>query len=178
MNRNVFFLLLGLMFLTSCEKYSSGSFPTLSGKYVINRVSINSKNSPEKGDSTYKIGDTFLDTSKSTPFPFDKIQVGSTKIHFDNIVVNLRYIGQGPVGSDMWDKSYETWYQIWFNTPWQEGYLKFTYYDSLKTKTNHTCIFRIEDDSFESLELISNGNWPSSKYGDRILTLYLNRIGP
>ena len=171
-----FFVLLSL---TGCYKYETGTTLTLSGKYVINRITIKSVDQNETGDSTYRHGDVFIDNSPHTPIPFNRIHVGYTFSHFDNVFVNLRYMGVNNHGQDLWDTRYETWYRILGNNRWQEGYLQFSYNDPVLTNGNHTCTFQITEDKFESLELVSSGKWPSYKFGEKkILILSLLRVGP
>lgn len=173
------FLILSMLLFTGCEKYVSGTFLTLSGKYLITRLTIKSVDQNVTGDSVYRSGDIFIDNSPATPKPFDSISVGRTFLHFDNIVVNLRYVGVDPTGTDMWDSRYQTFYKILGNNQWQEGYLQFTYTDPIKTRSTHTCTFQITEDNLESLELVSSGKWPSYKFGEKkIMILNLTRVGP
>jgi hypothetical protein len=79
----------------------------------------------------------------------------------------------------MWDSRYQTWYTIWGNNQWQEGYLQFSYTDPIKTNARQSCTFQITDDNFESLELVSSGKWPSYKFGEKkIMIINLTRVGP
>jgi hypothetical protein len=168
-----------LTFFTSCEKYVSGTTLSLSGKYLITRITLKSVGQNTTGDSTFRTGDVFLDTSRYTPIPFDRIRVGYTFWHFDNTLINLRYTGVNQYGTDMWDNRYQTWYNIWGNNQWQEGYLQFSYTDQIKTNTRYSCTFQITDDNFESLELVSSGKWPSYQYGEKkIMIINLTRVGP
>ncbi len=80
-------LLLSLLF-SSCEKYVAGTTVTLSGKYLINRITIKYVDQNTAKDSTYRSGDVYIDTSTSTPTPFDRIKVGHTFIHFDYSILN------------------------------------------------------------------------------------------
>lgn len=167
------------LFFSNCEKYVSGTNVTLSGKYLITRVTIKSVDQNVTGDSVYRSGDIFVDSSPLTAKPFDSISVGRTFIHFDYLLVNLRYIGVDHTGQDMWDSRYQTYYKILGNNQFQEGYLQFTYNDAEKTRTTQTCTFQITEDKLESLELVSSGKWPSYKFGEKkIMILNLVRVGP
>lgn len=170
-----------LVILTGCEKYVSGTHLTLSGKYVIARISLLSVDQNTTRDTVYRSGDIYKSNNPSSPKPFDTIRVGKTFIHFDEMLINLRYIGLDPTDDrrDMWDKRYESGYRIIGNNQWQEGYLQFTYNDVLKTKSNHTMTFQITEDKFESLELTSSGQWSHGNMGEkRIMILNLTRVGP
>ena len=168
-----------LVILTGCEKYVSGTHLTLSGKYLITRVSMVSVDQKTTRDSVYYSGDIYKSQSTLSPKPFDTIKVGKTFIHLDEMLINLRYIGVDTYGRDMWDKRYESGYRIIGNNQWQEGYLRFTYNDALKTKSNHTMTFQITEDKFESLELTSSGQWSHGSMGEkRIMILNLTRVGP
>lgn len=175
------FLFLVLFSLTSCVKYVSGTTVTLSGKYLINRITIKSVDQNTTGDSTYRSGDVYVDTSLNAPVPFDRIRVGYTFFHFDNVFINLRYLGvnNSMGGSDVWDPRYQTSYWIWGNNQWQSGYLQFSYQDVLKTNAWHRFTFQITEDKHESLELTSSGIWPSYKFGEKkIMIINLTRVGP
>lgn len=167
--------------LISCEKYVAGTTTTLSGKYLINRITIKSVDQNLTGDSTYRSGDTYIDSSINTPIPFNRIKVGYTFLHFDYWSVNLRYLGVDPYNGnrDIWDPRYLTSYKIWGNNQWQSGYLQFRYNDVLKTNAWHQFTFQITEDKFESLELTSSGVWPSYKFGEKkIMIINLTRVGP
>ena len=168
-----------LVILTGCEKYVSGTHLTLSGKYLITRVSMISVDQNTTRDSVYYSGDIYKSQSNLSPKPFDTIKVGKTFIHLDEMLINLRYIGSDTYGRDMWDKRYESGYRIWGNNQWQEGYIQFEYTDVIKTKSKHTMTFQITEDKFESLELTSSGQWSHGNMGEkRIMILNLTRVGP
>lgn len=180
MNKSVIIsIFMVMMFSTSCEKYVAGTTTTLSGKYLITRLTIKSVDQNVTGDSVYRSGDVFIDNNPTTPKPFDTLVVGRTFIHFDYLLLNLRYLGVDPTGADLWDSRYQTFYKILGNNQWQEGYLNFTYTDAAKTRTTQTCTFQITEDNLESVELVSSGKWPSYKFGEKkIMILNLTRVGP
>lgn len=180
MKIKIFFLLtLVSLFFVSCEKYVAGTTVTLSGKYIINRITMKSVDQNTTTDSTYRIGDVYIDTSRNAPVPFDRIRVGYTFLHFGYDLINLRYLGVSQTGSDLWDPRYQTSYWIWGNNQWQSGYLQFSYTDVLKTNARHTFTFQVTEDKLESLELTSSGIWPSYKFGEKkIMIINLTRVGP
>ena len=134
-------------------------------------------------DTVYRIGDIYKSNNRSSPKPFDTIRVGNTYIHFNYMLINLRYLGvDSSIGGglkDVWDSRYESGYRIIGNNQWQEGYLQFTYNDAEKTKTDHKMTFQITEDKFESLELTSSGQWSHGSMGEkRIMILNLTRVSP
>jgi hypothetical protein len=166
-----------LVILTGCEKYVSGTHLTLSGKYKITRISLVSVDQNTTRDTVYRTGDIYKSNDPLSPKPFDTIKVGNTFIHLNEMLINLRYMGVNSYG-DIWDKRYESAYRIIGNNQWQEGYLRFTYNDAAKTKTDHTMTFQITEDKFESLELVSSGQWSHGNMGEkRIMILNLTRVG-
>lgn len=172
------FLVVSQLFI-GCQKYVAGTTVTLSGKYVINRITLKSVDQNSTGDSTYRSGDVYIDTSRLTPIPFDRIRVGYTFIHFDYSLVNLRRIGVDTNGRDLWDTRYQTSYWIWGNNQWQSGYLQFSYTDVIKTNARHKYTFQITEDKLESIELTSSGIWPSYQFGEKkIMIINLIRVGP
>ena len=60
-----------LVILTGCEKYVSGTHLTLSGKYLITRVSMISVDQNTTRDSVYYSGDIYKSQSNLSPKPFD-----------------------------------------------------------------------------------------------------------
>jgi len=172
-------LLVIVVLLTGCEKYVSGTHLTLSGKYLITRISMVSVDQNTTRDTVYYSGDVYKSQNTLTPKPFDTIRVGNTFIHLDEMLINLRYIGSDTFGRDMWDKRYESGYRIWGNNQWQEGYIQFTYHDAIKTNSNPTMTFQITEDKLESLEFTSSGHWPYGRLGEKkIMILKLIRVGP
>jgi hypothetical protein len=172
-------LLVIVALLTGCEKYVSGTHLTLSGKYLITRISMVSVDKNTTRDTVYYPGDVYKSQNTLTPKPFDTIRVGNTFIHLDEMLINLRYIGSDTFGRDMWDKRYESGYRIWGNNQWQEGYIQFTYHDAIKTNSNPTMTFQITEDKLESLEFTSSGHWPYGRLGEKkIMILKLIRVGP
>ena len=168
-----------LFLFTSCEKYSTEiQTLTLSGKYQISRLSVNYTDQTMNKDTVYRSGDVYIDENPLAPTPFDTIRIGSTYIHLDEILINLRYLGQSN-GRDLWDRRYQTDYSVYNNNRYQLGYLQFTYLDVIKTGSKHTLTFMIEEDGLETLQLKSSGVWPYSNYGQKkIITLLLSRVGP
>lgn len=174
-----YLLLFLVLTIISCEKYSTEiQTLTLSGKYQISRLSVNYIDQSMNIDTVYRIGDVYIDENPFSPTPFDTIKIGSTYIHLDEILINLRHLGQSS-GRDIWDRRYQTDYRVFNNNRYQLGYIQFTYLDVIKTGSKHTLTFMIEEDGLETLQLKSSGVWPYSNYGQKkIITFLLSRVGP
>ena len=59
-----------LVILTGCEKYVSGTQLSLSGKYLITRVSMVSVDQNTTRDTVYYSGDVYKSQNTLTPKPF------------------------------------------------------------------------------------------------------------
>ena len=77
MKQLLYLLLLSVTFL-SCERYEEPTYPTLSGNYVIDVITISTDSYTE----VLYPGDTLF--LNDTNFPMDTIAVGFTKLGFNN----------------------------------------------------------------------------------------------
>jgi len=159
-----------LLTLVSCEVYDQPKTLSLSGEYIIDRIT---RTSTENTSGTqqlvvYQPGDTFISNTES--FPMDMIVVGATRWHFDYSVISFYPIPNGD-GTTTWQRQY--FYSIiGHNNIYDLGYIQFNINGSVRT-------FKILDDGFESLTLQTTGLWPYSNIGpNQIVTLQLTRIGP
>ena len=75
--KNLFVVLFSILLLTSCEVYEEPTYPTLSGEYVIDLVTVD-----DVSLTQYFSGDTLEINTEE--FPIDTILVGTTKIKFSN----------------------------------------------------------------------------------------------
>jgi hypothetical protein len=169
--KKLYFILL-LALLTSCEKYNTEcATATLSGKYVISVVKIQSVKQNTSRDTTLHTGDLCL---TKMPPPFDSFRVDGFQLHLDYSSIEFPYIGTSSTGRDIYKT--KTFYSIYNCTPYYVGDLQFNYnYDS----TNITSTFYIEDDGFEHLQIKSKGVWPYGKWGEDVMyTFFLTRVGP
>ena len=70
-----------LFSFSSCERYvTECATPTLSGKYVISKVKIQSVKQNTSKDTTLYTGDLCI---TSMPYPFDTFFVDDFKLHMD-----------------------------------------------------------------------------------------------
>lgn len=155
--------------ITSCEVYQEPKMLSLSGEYIVDRITINStENSTKSNGLTYNPGDVYINPDDI--FPMDNIKVGFTRWHLDYSIISF-FPYQNQSGRTIWQRQY--YYDIVnHNSIYDLGYLKFQVNGSIR-------IFKILDDADESLTLRTTGLWPYSNIGpNQLVTIYLTRIGP
>jgi hypothetical protein len=99
-------ILMFLVLITGCEKFSMPSELTLSGKYYVNKLELIVVENPSHPDTsfqniTFLVNDTFVD--HSLPHPFDSIVVGDFYMDFDYTYVRFNWIERDYVGRDIWE---------------------------------------------------------------------------
>ena len=165
-----FFYILPLLFLlVSCEKYELPTLLSLSGEYVIDKITYSQiDNAVSNNDIVYLPGDTYSNPLER--FPMDYIEVGFTKWHLDYSIISMSPILTG-TGSTMWTKQY--YYEVInHNSNYDFGYLDFNCEGSRR-------VFKIVDDQAESITLRSTGAWGYAQIGTNVsVTLHLTRVGP
>ena len=127
-----------LLTLVSCEVYDQPKTLSLSGEYIIDRIT---RTSTENTSGTqqlvvYQPGDTFISNTES--FPMDIIVVGATRWHFDYSVISFSPVGLNN-GQVLWQ--YQYFYQVynnWYNT--DLGHIEFELNNGTKR------MFKIVDD--------------------------------
>ncbi len=160
---------MSVAFLTSCQKYSEPTSLSLSGEYVVDRVTYSKvENSSSPEDTVYEPGTVY--TNPNDVFPMDIINVGFTKWHFDYSVVSFCPTPL-PSGQVIWGQQY--FYDIvGHHSIYDLGYIQFDINSSTRT-------FKIISDGYESLVLRTTGLWPGANSGsNESVTLYLTRVGP
>jgi len=154
--------------LTSCVKYEEPTLVSLPGEYIIDKITISPTDGEEVIDSVYLPGTTFLNPNDT--IPLDSIDVGIKKWHFDYSVVSFNKEMNG-----------------WGQTEWTEQYFyslipSWTVYDLGYIDINlngKRLIFKIIDDSAESLTLRTTGRWTFfNSWEEKSITLHLTRTGP
>jgi len=167
--KRLIFVSLCAMFLTSCLKYSEPTLLSLSGEYVVDRITYSKvENSTSHGDSTYLPGTTYI--NPNDVFPMDSVSVGFTKWHLDYSVISFcpTTLLSGQV---IWGKQY-FYKTIGNHTIYDLGYIQFDVNSSSRT-------FKIISDDVESLTLRTTGLWSSGGSGpEESVTIHLTRIGP
>ena len=161
--------LLLLFVITSCEVYQQPPSLSLSGEYVVDRITKHSTdNSTNTNELTFNPGDVYVNPDDI--FPMDSINVGFTRWHLDYSVISfIPYQNQN--GQTIWQRQY--YYSITDNNSiYDLGYLKFQCNGSIR-------IFKILEDSAESITLRTTGLWPYSNVGaNQFVTIHLTRVGP
>lgn len=160
------FLLLVVLFFTSCEIYQEPTLLTLSGEYVVDKITTHStKNS---NDLIFYSGDTYLNPTNN--FPLDSIKIGFTMWHFDYSIISFLPQQNGN-GRTVWKKQY--YYSVInHNNIYNLGYIEFNVNGSKR-------IFKILDDGLESLTLRTTGPWPYNNLTtNQHITIHLTRVGP
>ena len=167
---NKIVLLLGVLILiTSCTTYQEPTSLSLSGEYVIDRVTmISTENTTTTNGTIYNPGDNYVNVYDSSPM--DNIQVGFTRWSFDYSIIYLYPISNGD-GTTHWQRQY-FYSVIGHNNIYDLGYIQFYVNGSVRT-------FKILDDGLESLTLQTTGLWPYANEGpNQIITIHLTRVGP
>lgn len=163
-------LLLLLFVISSCELYEQPTLHSLSGEYVVDRITKHStENSTSTNESIFNPGDVYINPDDS--FPMDSINVGFTRWHFDYSVISFLPHQPQNDGQTVWQRQY--WYDIINHTSTHDlGYLKFQVNGSVR-------IFKILDDRAESITFRTTGLWPYANLGpNQSVTIHLTRVGP
>lgn len=167
--KNIFFIFLSSILLISCYRYEQPPLVSLSGEYIIDKITVNVTEGPNTGmDSVYLPGDVFINETDS--FPLNEINVGFTKWHFDYSVVSFSpYVN--PVGQVEWSEQY--FYSLVPSyTQYEMGYVDIN-------MINRKLILKIIDDTAESLTFRTTGSWVFlNVWEESSITLHLTRIGP
>ena len=167
--KKIFFVVFPLLF-TSCYKYAEQTTPTLSGEYVIDKITlVQNETMSDPSDSIYFPGDVFIDTTSL--FPLDSISVGVTRWHFDLMVVAF-CPSPTPWGTYQWSEKY--FYDLipgW--TIYDYGYVQLKLDGRVLT-------LKILEDGLESLTFRTTGQWynDENELSEKTITLQLTRIGP
>jgi hypothetical protein len=167
--KKLLLLLLVLVSLNSCEVYQEPPSLSLSGEYVISKITmLSTENTTNSSGTIYDIGSHYVNQYDISPM--EDIWVGFTRWHFDYSVISLYPIQQGN-GTTNWQRKY--FYSVIRNyNAYDLGYIQFYVNGSVRT-------FKILNDGLESLTLQTTGLWPYSSLGpNQIVTLQLTRIGP
>lgn len=167
--KNIFFIFLSSILLISCYRYEQPPLVSLSGEYIIDKITVNVTEGPNTGmDSVYLPGDVFMNETDS--FPLNEINVGFTKWHFDYSVVSFSpYLN--PVGQLEWSEQY--FYSLVPSyTQYELGYVDIN-------MINRKLILKIIDDTAESITFRTTGSWVFlNVWEESSITLHLTRVGP
>jgi hypothetical protein len=178
----LFTLILGLFI--SCEKYTTNiSDLTLSGKYVVSKMSIISTSHAITKDSTYLSNTIFRDST--LPHPFNYIKINDFYMHFDYASVRMNWIKRTSTGSlrDMWEYGEAPNEIFYYRIPYSYnaydlGTIQFDYIPT-NQKSYRRITLHVDSDLPESLQLSGFDFAPYGKNGPRYKIIFsLTRVGP
>ena len=168
----------------SCEKYTTNiSDLTLSGKYVVSKLTIITTSHAVTKDSTYLSNTIFRDSM--LPHPFNYIKVNDFYMHFDYASVRMNWVKRTTTGSlrDMWQYG-ESPNEIFYNrlpysyNAYDLGTIQFDYMP-VNEKSYRRITLHVDSDLFESLQLSGLDFAPYGKNGPEYKIIFsLTRVGP
>jgi hypothetical protein len=183
MKKLIPFLIITLLFI-SCEKYTTNvSDLTLSGKYVVSKMTIITTSHAVMIDSTYLSNSVFRDST--LPNPFNYIKVNDFYVHFDYASIRMNWIKRTTTGSlrDMWEYG-ESPNEIFYNrlpysyNAYDFGTIQFDYKPT-NERSYRRITLHIDSDLPESLQLSGLDFAPYGKNGPEYKIIFsLTRTGP
>ena len=167
--KKLLLLLLPILLLSSCIKYEEPTLVSLSGEYVIDKITLtNVEDTSTVYQEIYLPGDIYLDQNAS--FPMDSIVCGLTRWHFDYSVVSFNPTFN-PDGSTSWGTQY------FYNYEYPLMSYGYGYVDI--NMLSDRLIFKLIDDQAESLTFRTTGHWTvNNSIKEVSVTLQLTRVGP
>lgn len=181
MKKLILLLLVCLSFF-SCEMYLTEIRDlTLSGKYVVSKLTVITTHHASEKNTTYLDGDVF--TNNSLPHPFNSIKVNDFYLHFTYSEIRMNWINRLETGMnrDRWEYG-ESPSIFYHRVPYSYdsynfGKIKFYYTPS--NGTYMPIVFQIDSDLTESIQLSGPEFSPKGKDGPKYkLILTLTRVGP
>ena len=178
----LFTLILGLFI--SCEKYTTNiSDLTLSGKYVVSKMSIISTSHAITKDSTYLSNTIFRDST--LPHPFNYIKINDFYMHFDYSAIKMIWKNRIQTGLEKDEWLYGNWpYEIFYNripysyNAYDLGTIQFDYIP-INERSKRRITLHVDSDLPESLQLSGFDFAPYGKNGPRYKIIFsLTRVGP
>lgn len=177
MKKTLLFLIISCLFI-SCEKYSTGTNLSLSGKYVLTLLDVTGSDRNTSEDSLYRSGSLYKNAT--LPHPFDSMVINKFFIHLTYSEIRMGLLSTTSDNRDVWqygEHPNEIFYRVYNNNIYNNGTLNFTY--TTKDNQTKTMNFLIEQDGLESLQLRSSSSWIRNSFGDKqTLTLVFSRVGP
>ena len=169
---------------SSCEKYTTNiSDLTLSGKYVVNKMTIITTSQAIVKDSTYLSNAVFQDSM--LPKPFNRIKVNDFYLHFDYVSIRMNWIKRTTTGSlrDMWEYG-ESPNEIFYRripysyNAYDLGAIQFDYLPT-NERAYRRITLHVDSDLPESLQLSGLDFAPYGKNGPKYKIIFsLTRVGP
>ena len=165
MKRLVFIIAI-IPFITSCLKYSEPKSLSLSGEYVIDKITYQETDGePSPQDSTYLTGSVYYNDTEIPPL--DTIIVGETKLHMDYSIIRF-----DPTPNQFGCTDWSTEYYYFVHGQHTSYDLGNIVFDCDGTRR----VWKVVDDSDESLTVRTSGQWVDGTRKSVVLSL--TRIGP
>ena len=167
--KSIFFVLITILTLISCEKYQEPTLLSLSGEYRFDKITYEQIDNTNSSNSmVYYPGDLYVNPNET--FPMDSIAVGFERMHMDYSVIRFDPINNAD-GSVTWTKEYT--YNVYGQYSSNDlGYIQFNCNGSTRT-------WKIIEDGVESLVLRTSGQWANGSSGSDVsITMFLTRVGP
>jgi hypothetical protein len=183
MNKFIPFLIITLLFI-SCEKYTTNvSDLTLSGKYVVSKMTVITTSHALIKDSTYLSNTIFSDSM--LPRPFNNIKVNDFYLHFDYASIRMNWIKRTTTGSlrDMWEYGESPNEIFYYRIPYSYnaydlGAIQFDYMPT-NERSYRRITLHVDSDLPESLQLSGLDFAPYGKNGPEYKIIFsLTRTGP
>ena len=153
MKKLSFFLI--LFMLTSCEKYvTETSTITLSGKYLLQKLSIVQIENPTDSIKNFVVGDMVI--NRFLPDPFDTIKVGAFYMDFNYSDLRMNFLKRTNE-RDVWEYGMSPDFIFYHRVPlsfdaYTFGKITFVYLPK-DEKSYRKIILSIDSDLAESLQL-------------------------
>jgi hypothetical protein len=160
---------LSLITLLSCEKYvTETSTITLSGKYLLQKLSVVQIENPTDSIRNFVVGDMVI--NKFLPDPFDTIKVGAFYIDFNYSDLRMNFLRRTNE-RDVWEYGMSPDFIFYHRVPlsfdaYTFGKITFVYIPK-DEKSYRKIILSIDSDLAESLQLSGLDFSPYGKNGPK-----------
>lgn len=167
MKKLSFFLI--LLMLTSCEKYvTDTSTITLSGKYLLQKLSVIQIENPTDSIRNFVVGDMVI--NRFLPDPFDTLKVGAFYMDFTYSDLRMNFLRRTNE-KDIWEYGMHPNEIFWTRVPFSFdaytfGKITFLYLPK-DENTYRKVILSIDSDLAESLQLSGLDFSPYGKNGPK-----------
>jgi hypothetical protein len=167
MKKLSFFLI--LFMLTSCEKYvTDTSTITLSGKYLLQKLSIVQIENPTDSIKNFVVGDMVI--NRFLPDPFDTLKVGAFYLDFNYSDLRMNFLRRTNE-RDVWEYGMSPDFIFYHRVPlsfdaYTFGKITFVYLPK-NEKSYRKIVLSIDSDLAESLQLSGLDFSPHGRNGPK-----------